>query len=126
MLVDVHLDELDLALGGAHHLFEDRRELFAGPAPGRPKIDQHRLAARFLDHVLDEGLGRRLLDQAVGGLAAAPPFFNIGFLACNWFFLGRAVPGNIALNAQCARRLQLQTSARAGRADASLLGAGLW
>ena len=63
MLVDVHLDQLDLALGGADGLFEDRRELAARAAPGRPEVDQHRLALRFLDDVLHEGLGRRLLDQ---------------------------------------------------------------
>ena len=44
MLVDVHLDQLDLALGGLHDLFQDRRELLAGAAPRRPEIDQHRLA----------------------------------------------------------------------------------
>ena len=63
MLVDVHLDQLDLALGGANRLFQHRRELAAGAAPGRPEVDQHRLALRFLDDVLDEGLGGRLLDQ---------------------------------------------------------------
>ena len=63
MLVDVHLDELDLALGGAHRLFQDRRELLAGAAPRRPEIDQHRLALEFLDHVLHEGLCRGVLDE---------------------------------------------------------------
>ena len=68
MLVDVHLDQLDLALGGADRLFEDRRELAAGTAPGRPEVDQHRLALRFLDDVLHEGLGGRFLDQIGCGL----------------------------------------------------------
>jgi len=63
MVVDVHLDQLDLALGRTDRLFDDRRELTAGTAPGRPEVDQHRLALRFLDDVLHEGLGRRLLDQ---------------------------------------------------------------
>ena len=63
MLVDVHLDQLDLALGGADRLFEDRRELPAGAAPRRPEVDQHRLALRFLDDVLHEGLGGGFLDQ---------------------------------------------------------------
>ena len=63
MLVDVHLDELDLALGGLHHLFQDRRELLAGAAPRRPEIDQHRLALGFLDHVLHEALRGRVLDH---------------------------------------------------------------
>ena len=63
MLVDVHLDQLDLAVGGADGLFEDRRELAARAAPRRPEVDQHRLALRFLDDVLHERLGGRLLDQ---------------------------------------------------------------
>jgi hypothetical protein len=67
VLVDVHLDELHLALGGAHRLFEHRRELLAGAAPGRPEIDQHRLPLRFLDDVLDEVLRGRVLDQRVRG-----------------------------------------------------------
>ena len=44
MVVDVHLDQLHLALGGLHDLLEHRGELLAGAAPGRPEIDQHRLA----------------------------------------------------------------------------------
>jgi hypothetical protein len=63
MLVDVHLDELDLAVGGADDLFEDRRELTARAAPWRPEVDQHRLPLGFLDDVLDETLGGRLFDQ---------------------------------------------------------------
>ena len=66
MVVDVHLDELDLALGGLDGLLQDRGELLARPAPGRPEIDQHRLALRFLDDVFDEGLCRRVLDD-IGG-----------------------------------------------------------
>ena len=63
VLVDVHLDELDLALRGADRFFEHRAELLARPAPRRPEIDQHRLALGFLDDVLDESLGRRVLDD---------------------------------------------------------------
>ena len=65
VLVDVHLDELDLALGGADDLFQDRAKLLAGPAPFGPEIHQHRLALRLLDHVLDERLGRYVLDQII-------------------------------------------------------------
>ncbi len=68
MLVDIHLDELDLAVGGADDLFEERGKLTAGTAPGRPEVDQHRLSLGFLDDVLDETLGRRLLDQVGRGL----------------------------------------------------------
>ena len=51
-LVDVDLDQPDLAAGGLDHALEDRPELLAGPAPGRPEIDDHRLVARLLDDVL--------------------------------------------------------------------------
>jgi len=37
MLVDVHLDQLDLALGGSDCLFDDRRQLTAGAAQGAQK-----------------------------------------------------------------------------------------
>ena len=66
MIVDVHLDQLDLAAGGVDRLFELRRQLLAGPAPRRPEVDQHRLAARFLDDVGGESRGRRVLDQLRG------------------------------------------------------------
>ena len=67
VLVDIHLDELHLALGGAHRLFQDRRELLAGAAPGGPEVDQDRLPFRFLDNVFDKGLRRRVLDRTIGG-----------------------------------------------------------
>ena len=51
VLVDVDLDEAHLAVVGADHLLQDRRELLAGAAPGRPEIDQHRRRARGLQHV---------------------------------------------------------------------------
>ena len=63
VMVDVHLDQLDLAAGGTHRLLQDRRELTAGAAPLRPEVDQHRLALRFLDDVLYERLGGGFLDQ---------------------------------------------------------------
>jgi hypothetical protein len=84
MLVDVHLDQLDPALGVANRLFQDRRELAAGTAPRRPEVDHDRLTARFLDDVLDEGLGRRLLDQ-IGrclGRGAALLHYRHVVLAC--------------------------------------------
>ncbi len=71
MLVDVHLDELDLALGRLDHLFEDGGELLARATPRRPEIDQHRLALRFLDDVLDETLRRRVLDRRVRGCGSS-------------------------------------------------------
>jgi len=60
-----HFDELDLALGRLYGLFEDRGELLARATPRRPEIDQHRLALRFLNDILDESLRRRVLDRRV-------------------------------------------------------------
>ncbi len=54
MVVDVHLHELDAALSFVDHLFQDRRQLLARTAPGRPEIDKHGLIARLLDDVLRE------------------------------------------------------------------------
>jgi hypothetical protein len=65
VLIDIHLDELDLAFGVADNLFQDRRELLAGTAPGRPEINEHRLAFGFLDDVLDKGLRGRVGDQRI-------------------------------------------------------------
>jgi hypothetical protein len=67
MLVDVHLDQLDLALGRLDHLLQHGRELLARPAPRRPEVDQHRLALRLLDHILHEALGGGLLDETLRG-----------------------------------------------------------
>src|SRR5262249_42599098 len=63
MLIDIHLDELDLALRSLDGLLQNRRELLARPTPGRPKIDQDWLALGFLDDVFHKGLRRRVLDQ---------------------------------------------------------------
>ena len=60
---DALAGQVDLALGRADHLFKDRRELTARATPWRPEVDQHRLPLGFLDHVLDEALRRRFLDQ---------------------------------------------------------------
>ena len=86
MVVDVHLDQLDLALGGLDDLFQDRGELLARAAPGRPEVDQHRLALRLLDHVLHEALGGGLLDETLGAAAAAapPPFSSIVIVFLAW------------------------------------------
>ena len=72
MVVDIELDQPDRALRRAHGLFEDRRELPAGAAPGRPEIDQHRHFARGVDHVAHEVLGGGVLDEVgVGRRRAA-------------------------------------------------------
>jgi hypothetical protein len=57
VLVDVHLDQADLALGIRDRAFQQGRELLARPAPGRPEINDNRLVARRLDDVVDEVLG---------------------------------------------------------------------
>ena len=63
VLVDVDLGEAQLALGLAHHLLEQGAKLLAGPAPGRPQIDDHRDLARGLDHVGHEASGGDILDE---------------------------------------------------------------
>ena len=67
VFVDIHLAQLHFALGGPHQIFEERGELLARAAPRRPEIDQHRLLTRFVDHVLLETLGRRILDETIRG-----------------------------------------------------------
>ena len=71
ILVDVDLDQRHLAAGVSHRLLQNRRELLAGAAPGRPEIDDHRRLLRRLDHVGGEALGRRVLRlrRAAGRLA---------------------------------------------------------
>ena len=95
MLVDVHLDQLDLALGGLDDLFQDRGELLAGAAPGRPEVDQHRLALRLLDHVLHEALGGGLLDETLGGRRGcrSPPFSSIVMRSSPGIRTGPVAPG---------------------------------
>src|SRR5262249_48783018 len=78
-------DQLGLALGGADHLFQHRGELPARTAPGCPEVDQHRLAPRLLDDVLDERLGGRVLDGTVGGARRRSLILqhHHGFTACS-------------------------------------------
>ena len=52
-----------LPLAALHRLLEDRRQLLAGAAPGRPEIDEDRDAARRLEHVGAKILGGRFLDE---------------------------------------------------------------
>ena len=42
LLVDIHLGQPEGAAVFAGQLLQDRAERLAGPAPGRPEIDQHR------------------------------------------------------------------------------------
>src|SRR5262249_53805377 len=63
VLVDVHLDELYLALGGTNRFLQHRCELLAWPAPFRPEVHQDRLAFGFLDYIFDEALSGRVLDH---------------------------------------------------------------
>ena len=71
VLVDVDLDQRHLAAGVSHRLLQNRRELLAGAAPGRPEIDDHRRLLRRLDHVGGEALSGRVLwlRRATGRLA---------------------------------------------------------
>jgi len=63
MLVDVHLDQLDLALGGADCLFDDRRQLTAGADQGAQKSISTGWRFDSSNDVLHEGLGGGFLDQ---------------------------------------------------------------
>ena len=85
MLVDIHFDQLDPALGGQHGLFQRRRQLLARTAPRRPEVDQDRLALGFFDDVLHERLGGGVLDEVGAGLRRrAIALFNYrhGDLVC--------------------------------------------
>ena len=70
------LTSLTLPLAALDDLLEHRGELLAWPAPFGPEIHQHRLALGFLDHVLHERLGGRVLDGD-RWCAAASPLCNI-------------------------------------------------
>ena len=67
MLVDIDFDELDLALGLAHDLFDRRAQLFARAAPRRPKIDDDGRFGGGRQHILLERLVARILDKVAGG-----------------------------------------------------------
>ena len=60
MVVDVHLDERDFALGRLDDAFDDGCELAARATPGRPEIDEHRPAQGRLQHVGAKPRRRRL------------------------------------------------------------------
>ena len=66
MVVDVHLDELDLALGGLAPPFPGSGvSCLHGPHHGAQKSTSTGWRFGFLDDVLDEGLCRRVLDGRV-------------------------------------------------------------
>jgi len=66
VLIDIDLYQPHLALMRTYDLLEDGGELLAGPAPGSPKIDQHRHLSRGLEHVLGEARHGRVLDEVTG------------------------------------------------------------
>src|SRR5690606_41158463 len=66
VLVDVDLDQLDLALGGQHRLFQRRTELATGAAPGGPEVDDDGGGARGLQDVLGEAGVAAVLDRVAG------------------------------------------------------------
>ena len=65
--VDIHLGEPHLAAPRRHDLLDDRRELAAGAAPGRPEIDQHQTPRRFVDDLGAKVLERHVDDVRAGG-----------------------------------------------------------
>ena len=72
VLVDIHLDHAHLALGVGDRLLEQGGELFAGPAPGRPEIDDHRGFHGGVQHVGRKGRKRCILDQDRSAVRPAP------------------------------------------------------
>ena len=93
VLVDVDLDQRHLAAGVSDRLLQNRRELLAGAAPGRPEVDDHRRLLRRLDHVGGKALGRRVLRLrgAAGRLANegypyphAPGWRGFGWARATW------------------------------------------
>ena len=70
-LVDVELDELDLALLLLDDFLQDRGERLAGPAPRRPEVDDHRLLHRAFDDVGGEVLLAGVLDHVAGRTGVA-------------------------------------------------------
>src|SRR5215204_3852871 len=54
--VGVHLDEGNPVAVGPGELFDDRRDLLAGPAPVGPEVHHHRLVG-LQDHLVESGVG---------------------------------------------------------------------
>src|SRR5665811_390696 len=81
VLVDIELHQRDRALGRAHGLLQDRRELLARAAPRCPEINQDRPLARSLDDVAHEIGGGAVLDQIGARLARAAIAENWGLYA---------------------------------------------
>ena len=75
VLVDVHLDEGDLAVRIRHRLFERRRELFARAAPRRPEIHQHRLLREAVSTSARNDAAVTSLTAVFGAGAIAPSIF---------------------------------------------------
>src|SRR5262249_50815541 len=63
VVVNIHLDQRDLAARVGDRLLQGWRELFARPAPRRPEVDQNGLARRGGEHVGAERGRRDLLDR---------------------------------------------------------------
>jgi len=70
VVVDVHLHQFHPPARLAHRFLQRRGELLARTAPRRPEIDQHRLLARFLQHVLGEACRGGVADQVCRGRGA--------------------------------------------------------
>jgi hypothetical protein len=70
--VDIELADFDRTVVLAGELFDDGGDLAAWTAPRRPEIDEHRLSARLLDHILHEGLCRGVLYEIFRGLSRRP------------------------------------------------------
>ncbi len=89
-LVFIHIDlgHGNRALGLGHGRFQRRAQGFAGPAPGRPEIDDHRRLHRGLDHILHKGRLADVHDQITCGGWRARTAKNIHHLNLLRFKLG--------------------------------------
>src|SRR6516165_1144681 len=74
VLVDIELDDLDLAVERVGNLFERRRDHPARAAPFRPEINNHGTAR--LEHVLLEGGIGDLLDHEIPRLSGVRRFWE--------------------------------------------------
>ena len=70
-----------------HRLLEQRPELLARAAPGRPEIDDDRHLRRGVDDVGHESAVVAVLDQVGGGRDPAPGALNIVCMGASCFFL---------------------------------------
>src|SRR5262249_10964479 len=100
VLVNVELDHADRAVGAAHDPFQDRAQLLAGAAPGRPEIDDDRLVERGVDDLGHETSGGYILDGRGRAGTARPRATDQRFIRHGVLLLSG---GNLCQNMAAAR-----------------------